>query len=83
MRMPSWTDSFLPGRATGHMITGVQRVKKRERVGEVGKEWMKREGREEKRERETAVSKLLLLEKEVSHDKSPTLSLEGASQETQ
>lgn len=52
-------------------------------MGEEGKEWMKREGRGEKRERETAVSKLLLLEKEVSHDKSPTLSLEGASQETQ
>lgn len=52
-------------------------------MGEEGKEWMKREGRGEKRERETAVSKLLLLEKEVSHDESPTLSLEGASQETQ
>lgn len=31
MRMPSWTDSFLPGRATGHMITGVQRVKKKKK----------------------------------------------------
>lgn len=27
--MPSWTDSFLTVRATGHMITGVQRVKKK------------------------------------------------------
>lgn len=25
--MPPWTDSFLPGRATGHMTLGVQRVK--------------------------------------------------------